>query len=340
MTAPAAQGSLGLVDTLKAVASQLIVWHHLALYGPMSDVAAPDAPRLMGWLAGDARIAVQVFLVVAGFLAARSLLERPHFDVPRLLWHRYVRLARPYVVALLVAVASAWAARQLISHPTIPEPPSFGQALAHLLMLQDIVGVDALSAGIWYVAIDLQLYALLVLLLWLSQRAAGIALPLVAALMLLSLLWLNRQPALDIWALYFFGAYGLGVLAYWMSRRAHRLVWAGLLAGVVLLALFFEWRSRILVAGITALALLLAADARQLGGRLPAALARISYPVFLIHYPVCLLVGAVVFRLWPESALLNALGMLCAWLLSLAAGALLQWVAEPRLRATQSQRPA
>lgn len=335
MTAPAqatpgAAASLGLVDTLKAFASQLIVWHHLAFYGPMSDVAYPHAPQLLGWLADDARIAVQVFLVVAGFLAARSLLERSRIDLPRLVWRRYVRLARPYVVALVAAVAAAWVARALVAdHPHAPAAPTVAQLLAHLLMAQDIAGLDALSAGVWYVAIDLQLYALLAGLLWLSQRAAGLTLPLVAAVMLLSLFWLNLQPSLDMWAPYFFGAYGLGVLAHWMSHRPRRLVWAGMLAGVVLLALAFEWRSRIFVAGLTALALVLAADLRHPGGALAAALARISYPVFLIHYPVCLVVGAAVLRFWPENVAVNVLGMVAAWLLSLAAGAALQRVAEP-----------
>jgi peptidoglycan/LPS O-acetylase OafA/YrhL len=329
--AGARTASLSLVDTLKAFASQLIVWHHLAFYGPMSDVARPHAPQLLDWLADDARIAVQVFLVVAGFLAARSLLERRHIDLPQLVWRRYLRLVRPYAVALAVAVAAAWVARQLVpGHPDAPAAPSVGQVLAHLLMLQDVAGLEALSAGVWYVAIDLQLYALLAGLLWLSQRAAGLALPVVAGLMLVSLLWLNRQPELDVWAPYFFGAYGLGVLAYWMSQRTRRFGWAAVLAAVVLVALAFEWRSRILVAGLTALALVLAADLRHPGGALAAALARISYPVFLIHYPVCLVVGAAVLRFWPDSVAVNVFGMVAAWLLSLGAGALLQRWAEPR----------
>ena len=64
---------LACVDALKAVSSQLIVLHHLAFYGPMSDAAHMLAPGLIGWLADYARIAVQVFLVISGFLAARSL---------------------------------------------------------------------------------------------------------------------------------------------------------------------------------------------------------------------------------------------------------------------------
>ena len=46
---------LACIDALKAVSSQLIVLHHLAFYGPMSDAAQALAPGLIGWLADYAR---------------------------------------------------------------------------------------------------------------------------------------------------------------------------------------------------------------------------------------------------------------------------------------------
>ena len=49
-----------LIDTLKGLACIAIVWHHLAFYGPMSDVALPLAPNLIAWLYDHARLAVQV----------------------------------------------------------------------------------------------------------------------------------------------------------------------------------------------------------------------------------------------------------------------------------------
>lgn len=64
---------LPLVDALKAIASQLIVLHHLAFYGPMSDVAFPLAPSAISWLSEYGRMAVQVFLVIGGFLGRCGL---------------------------------------------------------------------------------------------------------------------------------------------------------------------------------------------------------------------------------------------------------------------------
>ena len=40
-------------------------------------------------------------------------------------------------------------------------------------MLQDVLGVEALSAGAWYVAIDLQLHAMALALLWHGLAPAG-----------------------------------------------------------------------------------------------------------------------------------------------------------------------
>lgn len=48
------------------------------------------------------------------------------------------------------------------------------QLLAHALLLQDLLDYEALSTGVWYVAIDLQLFALATVLIglphWLRER--------------------------------------------------------------------------------------------------------------------------------------------------------------------------
>lgn len=337
-----------VIDIIKVLASQLIIWHHLAFYGPMSDVVYPHATEVIAWLYDHARIAVQAFLVIGGFLAARSLVPRVApgqmtevpLSLPRLVWRRYVRLIRPYLVAMIAAIVAAALARALIEHPATPEAPSAGQLLAHVFLLQDVLDVDALSAGVWYVAIDFQLYVLLLMLLWSARRLAAVTglsesmlvVPACVGLTGASLFWLNREPALDAWAIYFFGAYGLGILAQWISARSCNGCWAFCLGLLVIAALVVDWRSRLLVAGVTALLLIWSARGlrlpRWLGRSAWAGLGRISYSVFLIHYPVCLLVGAIVYSLWPHSVALNSIGMVAAWLFSLGAGALLYRIAE------------
>ncbi|WP_430407374.1 acyltransferase family protein [Hydrogenophaga sp.] len=236
---------LMLIDAFKAVASQLIVLHHLAFYGPMSDWTHRVLPDLVAWFSQDARMAVQVFLVVAGFLAARSLAPAgalaPTQSPGRLLWQRYVRIALPYTAALVVAVVCTELARQWMAHDSLPERAEFWQFVWHALLLHTLLDVDSLSAGVWYVAIDFQLYALLLGLLWISRGVRG---PwpqvLVAVGVLVSLFHFNLDADWDAWALYFFGAYGMGVLTGWATRnpaawREGRWPMAALLALVFLI---------------------------------------------------------------------------------------------------------
>lgn len=346
---------LPLVDLGKALASQLIVWHHLALYGPMCEVAESLAPALRDWLVEQGRLAVQVFLVMAGFLAARSMLPHPAAEpratgVAAAIGRRFLRLAEPAWVALLAAMFAAWVARALIDHPTIPEAPTLLQVLAHLLMIQDVAGLEALSAGVWYVAIDLQLFALVALLCGLRRGIARPARSALTALLLLagvtlSLLLFNREPDLDVWAIYFVGAYGLGMLAHWAAsarRPVSRIGWLLAILTLTGLALWLDWRVRILLAGTSALvlALLVPLDLRLPAwlARPVAALSHISYTVFLLHYPVLLLTGALIGRLWPDAPQVHALGLVLAWALSLLAGWALQSALDGRERARQ--RPA
>lgn len=348
-----------MVDLGKAVASQLIVWHHLALYGPMSDVVGNLTGDLMAWLVSHARLAVQVFLVMGGFLAARGLLPTPHAPAPaapdtllRTQWRRLQRLMPPYFVALLAAVWCALCARTLIDYPTIPEAPTAWQFIANALMLQDVLEENALSAGVWYIAIDAQLYAALALLcalrVWWGDTAERGRVTALTVVLLIgaSLLWFNRDRQLDAWAPYFIGSYGLGVLAQWARLPRQRVLWIVTIVALTALALLVEWRSRVALAGCVALVLALdvgrgwrwlnAGPVREL----VAFLSRISYTVFLMHYPVILVVGAAFYRLWPTSPGMNLLGLFVAWGTSLAAGWWLQVVLTPPAVARSTERPA
>jgi peptidoglycan/LPS O-acetylase OafA/YrhL len=346
-----------LIDAIKVVAAQLIVLHHLAWYGPMSDTAAALAPWLangQNWLAEYGRYAVAAFLAMGGYLAATVLSPRglPLGKSPVcLITQRYVRLVGPYAVALLLAIISAAWARKWMVHDSIGAAPHVWQVLSHLLLLHDLFDYEALSAGVWYVAIDFQLFALLVLLLWGARYAAqlwghrrasptGISFGhaeffaplLVTLLALVSLFHFNRDPMWDSTALYFFGAYALGVASCWAVRSVFP--YRGLLAVALIgvLALAVDFRPRIAVALCVALALGLAQlHLRMTGMRPLASLGRISYALFLVHFPVCLVVNAAVQRFAPADPLWNACGVLLAWGASNAAAVLFYRHVEVRL---------
>ena len=342
-----------LIDLCKGLACAAIVWHHLAFYGPMSDSAQALAPELLRWLYDNARMAVQGFLVLGGYLAAAQLAPegRARFgSVAVPIVRRCMRLAVPYAVALVVAVLAAALVRPWLEHPSVPDEPTLAQLLANALMLQDIVGEDALSAGVWYVAIDLQLFVLTALLLagvralpgLPAHQSALLLQALVVACTAASLWAFNRVPELDMWALYFFGAYGLGLLAYWSVQSRRPALWTALLLVLGAVALALEWRTRIAVAWAVALGLVwmlrparpCLAHTRALSPwlTLPAlvqateplqALGRMSYSVFLVHFSVCLLTNALVHQLWPGAPWPNALGMVAGFALSLVAGRVL-----------------
>ena len=340
---------LPFIDALKALASQLIVVHHLAFYGPMSDYALPLAPELIPWLYDYARIAVQAFLVIGGFLAAQALARDGRLTnkpVYALLWRRYLKLAPPYLGALLLAIASAAIASHLIVHESIPEPATLARFLAHLFLLQGVIGYDGLSAGVWYIAIDFQLYALLLLTLWLGRRAlpqaplAGRAL--VVTLLLASLFCFNRDDRLDNWAIYFFGAYGLGATVYWNVQRGKAPAWLGMVVALVIAALQIDFRLRIAVALCVALALGLARYSGFIEtwpkARFVAWLGRISYSVFLVHYPVCLLINTLFERFVPHTPAIQLFGMLVAWIASVGVGALFYRQIECRAQSLLARR--
>lgn len=343
-----AASRLPLIDALKAIASQLIVLHHLAFYGPMSDVANDLSPDLFLWLSQYARIAVQVFLVIGGFLAARSLsqhnLVSSLSDLGSLLKRRYFKLAIPFGCAMLAAIALSALARGFMDHDSIPGAPHWGQLIAHIFLLHSILGVDSLSAGVWYIAIDFQLFAMLAAILWFAERLSSnsrlnktLAISLTGSLAALSLFYFNLDSDLDVWGIYFFGAYGMGVLAYWLTADdAEKSIGpAGLftIAALGSAALTIDFRSRIAVALVTALVLgfarqygqwltgkLLKPYLQSLVGRAFSYLGQISYSVFLIHFPVTLVINGLVQRLAPTSPEINAIGIIMAWSFSIACG--------------------
>lgn len=62
-----------MIDFLKVFAALLIILHHLSSYGQIAKDAHTVLPLTMAWLFEYKRYAVQIFLVMAGYLAAQSL---------------------------------------------------------------------------------------------------------------------------------------------------------------------------------------------------------------------------------------------------------------------------
>jgi peptidoglycan/LPS O-acetylase OafA/YrhL len=341
------------LDLMRALAAQLIVWHHLAHYGPLSDLAHNVIPGPIDWLYDYGRFAVQVFFVLGGYcLVLGSLTRRPPVDLRgtvRLVIDRYLRLGLPYLVALGLALVANEIAGAYMNHPSISPRPTPGQLAAHLVLLHKVLGYESLTAGIWYVAIDVQLVVLVALVYAIGARISSARGALIARWTLLgmgalSVFFWNRQPDLDCFAIYFLGSYVLGMAVAWvknggMSRTAF---WAYL--GVIALALQVDFRARLLVGVVTAVALALGQGRRWLtdvtSPRPLRSLADMSYSLFLIHFPTCLVLNAWWSSHLPANPWLALLGMATAWLLSLGAGFLFYHLVEKRLSGLRLAAPS
>lgn len=344
------------IDALKLLASQLIVLHHLIAYGPISDAVNVLAPAAFDWLFEHTRMAVHIFLVLGGYLAARGFSPQGgawNGSPLHAMLQRYRRLVLPCLAALVLAVVSAALTRLWMVDDFVPARPTLTQTLAHVLLIQGVLGLESLTAGIWYVAIDFQLFVMMALLLWTghklsqsSKRAdligSAVAQTLVLAMMLSSLFFFNRDDHWDNWALYFFGSYGMGAVAYWVGCSRRPAGYLSLLAVCGLAALMLDYRPRVWLALVVSLLLGLAQwqGSRFQLPRLPARLVKfvttmgkLSYALFLVHFPVLMLGNALFVHLGLSGPVSGIALLLACWAVSLGVAVLFErWVEAPLAR--------
>ena len=322
------------LDFLRAVSAHLIVWHHLVYYGPLSDVAEPLWPGMDGFFHDYGRNAVQVFLVLGGFVTALSLGKRSGLtatDAGQAVLRRYLRIGGPYLCLLVIAVGANWLADQWMDHESISALPTLASFLAHTVFLHDILGYEPLSAGIWYLAVDFQIFLLVVGAAWLTHRlAAGRKIDPVVMMQCLiwpaamaSLFWFNRRPEWEPWWLFFFGSYACGLLTAWSyaGRLPGWVCWC--YYGLMVCALVQEFRPRLMTALATGVVIHVVGRAGWLSAwptsRVIAFTGASSYSLFLIHFPVCLVVNAFLSQYVLDSPALCLAGLVLAYLLSVLA---------------------
>jgi peptidoglycan/LPS O-acetylase OafA/YrhL len=342
---------LPFLDLVRAIGASLIVLHHLAFYGPLADRAYVIAPSVFDWLVDNARMAVQVFLVMGGFFAARSISNSGAIDASRLLYkikQRFFRISLPYWVTLAAAITANEFARLFMTNEAISARPTWAQLAAHVVLVQDLCGYEALTAGIWYLAIDFQLYVLTLLTFYTSQRllrwfrgtddtsAWYITLFALLPFSILSLFWFNRHSCLDCWAVYFLGSYYLGLLLHESTVNPSAIRWS---IGYIVVAVAVggvDSRPRVVVAALISLLTLLAHLTSYLQrwprSRVVNYLGRSSYCLFLVHFPVLLVTNAWGVKYLPGSAVAAVGGLLLAYFASLVTSFILYQVVEKRFR--------
>jgi peptidoglycan/LPS O-acetylase OafA/YrhL len=187
-----------------------------------------------------------------------------------------------------------------------------------------VLDFDSLLAGAWFIAIDFQLFLVMLCIAWLGGKAADsrkAILVIVTLTSTLSLFWFNRNPQYDDWALYFFGAYGMGAIAYWASQRGHSTVWLWLNVLLATLALLIDFRLRILIAVLVALILFATNHVQIRQGfvlqKIIHYLGMISYSLFLVHFSVLMITNAIFSWLNITNPASGIFFMLISWIGSL-----------------------
>jgi len=351
------------IDAIRGVASLVILAHHLVSYVPGADAtlaAVPVIHYIVWWYGG---LATQVFLVISGFVGGVSLARATPeaADLGRLLLVRYLRLALPAVATLLFAIGlyaivpPSWAAFPLFDEITAPG------VLAHVAFLQDVLGYPSLLAGFWYLSIDWQCNAVMCLLIivqdailrrlpGLSRTAQGLAavgLPMLVAM--LSLFVWNGAVAHEIYATYFFGIVFLGTLAGLAvaGRIPPAIFWAYVASFAVAAgAAVVQSRPHLAVALVAGVAIYLLArqqpSAASRADSLPLLgwLGKISYSLFLVHYPTIWAVTSVARGIGGDAAAASWPSLTAAVAASFVAAVLLhRWVEVPTLAVVGRLKP-
>jgi peptidoglycan/LPS O-acetylase OafA/YrhL len=300
------------LDGIRGLAALYVVMHHCWLV-TFHGYPSNTGPRWLSWLAYG-HLAVVVFIVLSGFSLALAPARRGWQlgGVARFAQRRARRILPAYWAALAFSLVIAWAVTPQLHSGS----PTGRSVLVYGLLLQDVSRAPIPNGAFWSIAVEVELYFALPLLLLLRRRAgaavtlACVTLPVVAiGLVRPSLATADKLTGM---APQFAPLFTMGVLAAGVvvaSERLRRLHWAWLAAAagapvmMLLIANGSVWTVShyywIDLAICPAIALLLAALAagqanllrRLLTTRPLRALGSCSYSLYLIHVPIVLVVS-------------------------------------------------
>lgn len=300
---PAAR--FALLDGIRGIAAMCIAVYHIWRYEPEPYPAIEFVPGWIDWLLLRTWIGVQLLLVISGFVIAYTL--RNTWVSPRealsFVGRRLVRLMPAYWLTLLVVVLLNAACVGWWSFPAVfSKSLTLGRVAAHLVFLQDITGQTPLSAGIWTICIEVQFYIVCVLGWGLAQRlspraspenprpAAWAILVVFAPFALASLVYWNWLDTTEPWVTHFISFFFLGLVTWWALDKTVP-AWAFIVTvATVVVSLALRWKVENAIALSMTLAIFTAGKLGKLqvwlNWRWLQYLGRISYSLYLIHYPV------------------------------------------------------
>ncbi|WP_395395451.1 acyltransferase [Novosphingobium sp. BL-8A] len=331
---PQSRTNFTVVHALRGIACLWVLLFHAA-EGRHIDSLVPYAPFLFR----DGHLGVAIFFALSGFVIAHSLSGRGGGDSPiatsgdlgRFLLRRSLRLDPAYWTSMLITIGFAGFAAMIRHEPHLV--PTSGQIAAHLLYLQDLLGVAEINPVYWTLACEFQFYLFFALMLLVRARWTQAGWPMAAAINLAAFA-LAIAAAFCLfgkdWSgvfVQFWHVFYLGVLA----RRAldSEVAKLGFLAlAIILLGTPGFDRT----AALTAIFLFLAVRSgwaqTGLNWRWLQFLGTISYSLYLIHNPLTGAAGFIGHRLFGSGPAADLICLALILAASIVGAALLWWMVE------------
>jgi peptidoglycan/LPS O-acetylase OafA/YrhL len=290
------------IDGLRGLAALLVVLYHVDEALRFSN--GEWLPFPLGWLMERGFLGVEIFFVLSGFVIPYSV-RNGRFGFSylwRFVARRSLRLDPPYWAAIALEPLLVVVGSRLGQHgfplPTLP------QVGAHVLYLQDVLGFQNIVPVFWTLCFEIQFYVGIVLLYttgyWVRQRISAAAFETLAFTFLVGIFFWSLAifygfvPALPVpgialerWFQFF-----LGTLVWWTVSGRIRGVYLPTAWGciMVLAVATHGPLANALVPILTSAALVWSyrrdGMATFLSGRVWSFLGKISYSLYLFHYPI------------------------------------------------------
>ncbi|WP_345752396.1 acyltransferase family protein [Microbacterium rhizophilus] len=339
------------IDALRGYAALSVLVFHLLFNSAWWDLLAGGMPEWAHLAVGSLRNGVAVFFVISGFVIGYTTqrLATPG-DGGLFALRRQIRLDPPYYVMIAVALALAFAEARL-GFDT--REFTFAEVALNLLYLQNISGVPEILPVAWTLCLEVQFYLVVVAVTLLASALArsnalrrrsiarGAMLALGAFSISMPLLGLTAGP----WFIGLWWQFCLGATLSWFVRgeigNRFMLAVLGAAAGILLLTAAFAparadawWGEWFALAAAIAIHVFIVTGTLTRGhGRVPLHLGRLSYSLYLVHFPVAGMTMGAILKITGPSIPAAVFAVVAGAVTSLiAAELLMRFVEGPAIR--------
>ena len=366
-------GRFAFLDALRGLGALGIACYHVHRYRPLEIPADHFLSNTIQFVVRHGWASVQVFWVIAGFVAAYSLRKTAvgPASFGNFTLRRVLRLGIPYWTVILVVVAVDALTKPYLfrpDQPLIDDAMSWSRLAANLGFLQDILHAGNISAGTWFVSVDLQFGLLFAIMLGIVRllssplphkagRANIDALILMLVFVpfgLVSLFWFNiNLDDYSAWVIYYFHMPLFGAMAWWaLEGRIPRIAFwayaAAMVCGVAYrynLGMDYKKSLDVFVALTTGVVAYFVGRRGHLGDWLAwrslQYLGRISYSLYLTHYLTSWIIVSLGYYWTRDNAWAAVFWMTASVFVSIGVADLFcRCVETPSLRLVKRLRPS